>query len=98
MVQVTSDATRHLLRVREERGFKDSDGARFVRNAGRVGLTFAGSPGADDRVIEAGGIDIYLSPDVAEALKSAVIDARAEDGKTVLVFRATRDAAAARPS
>jgi Fe-S cluster assembly iron-binding protein IscA len=87
MLQVTPEATQHLLRVRRERGLDDADSARFVRQTGRIGLTFTRSPEADDQFVDGGEIPIYLAADVAPALEDSVIDARPDDGRTVLVIR-----------
>lgn len=92
MIQVTPEAANHLLRLRSERGFDPKSAARFIRNAGRVGLTFAPAPQPGDRVLEAvESIPVCLAPEVVDALEEATVDARAQDGKMVLVIRRRRD-------
>jgi Fe-S cluster assembly iron-binding protein IscA len=90
MLQFTPQAAQHLMRVRQERGFDEKNGARFVSNSGRVGLTFAPAPQPDDRVVDASGIPVYLAPEAVPALEQAVVDVRAEDGTNVLVIRRQR--------
>ena len=87
MLQVTPQATRHLLRLRAERGVDASQGVRLVRKGARIGLTFTPKPEPDDEVADGRGIAIYVAPDVAAAIDESVIDAREEDGKTALVLR-----------
>jgi hypothetical protein len=99
MIQVTPEAANHLLRLRTERGFEPNSAARFIRNSGRVGLTFAPAPEPGDRVVEGvEGIPVCVAPDVVEALDHSIVDARAEDGKMVLVIRRKREKAAASPA
>jgi Fe-S cluster assembly iron-binding protein IscA len=92
MLQLTPEATSHLVRVRRERGLDDQSGARFVSNGARVGLTFAGAPEPGDRVIEQKDIPVYVASEVAEALDTSVIDARVEEGKSILVLRRQKGA------
>jgi Fe-S cluster assembly iron-binding protein IscA len=87
MLQLTPEATRHLVRVRRERGLDDQSGARFVSDGAGVGLTFAEAPEPGDGVIEQTDISVFVAPEVADALNASVVDARAEDGKSVLVLR-----------
>lgn len=90
MVQLTSDATDHLRRVRRERGFGETEGVRFVQNSGRIALTFVKEPAAGDSIMGGESLPVYVSSDVAGTLDDAVIDARAEDGKVGLVIRRHR--------
>jgi hypothetical protein len=86
MLQVTREAVRQLHREREERGFDPGTGARFVRTASGVGLTFASEPGPLDRAVGDGDLPIYLDEDLAVALDRAIIDVRTERGETRLVI------------
>lgn len=86
MLQLTPEATEHLRQVRQERGFDDKAGARFVGNGARIGLTFVSTPEPSDRVVDGAGLPVYIAPDVAAAMEESVIDARQEDGKVVLVI------------
>lgn len=87
MLQLTSEATRYLLKVRRERGVDDRAGARFVSKGGRVGLTFALAPVAGDRVLNGAEIKVFVAPEIAETLDESIIDARDEDGQTALIMR-----------
>lgn len=87
MLQITPQAEQHLLRLRDERGFDDKHGVRFLTNAGSVGLTFAATPKPDDRVVEGARLPIYVATEALAALDEATIDANAEGEKTVLVIR-----------
>ena len=87
MIQITPRAEKHLLNLRVERGFNTTDGARFVTNSGRVGLTFASAPKPDDRVLDGAELPIYVAPEAADALDKTTVDAEQTDGKTVLVMR-----------
>jgi Fe-S cluster assembly iron-binding protein IscA len=87
MLQLTPEATSHLVRVRGERGLGQKTGARFVENGPGVGLTFASRPEPGDRVVEADGIAIYLAPEVADKLDGGTVDVGDKNGKTALYFR-----------
>ncbi|MEX1171623.1 MAG: hypothetical protein WEG56_03310 [Chloroflexota bacterium] len=87
MLQLTPEATSHLVRVRRQRGLDDQSGARFVSKGGSVGLTFVAAPEPGDRVIEQKDIAVFVAQEVAEAFDGSVIDARLEQGKSVLVLR-----------
>jgi len=87
MVQVTKEAAEHLVRVRGERGFGRSDGARFLKRGAGVGLTFSKKPEPGDRVVETNGVAVFLAADVAEKLDRGIIDVGDRDGKTALYFR-----------
>jgi Fe-S cluster assembly iron-binding protein IscA len=86
MLYVTPEARSHLLHVRQDRGLDDTVGARFAASAGRVGLTFAPAPEPGDQVVEGDDIAVFLAPEIA-TLADSVIDARTEEGKTVLILR-----------
>jgi Fe-S cluster assembly iron-binding protein IscA len=87
MLQLTPEATRHLLKIRGERGVDERAGARFVSKGGRVGLTFALAPVAGDRVLNNAEIKVFVAPEIAETLGESIIDARDEDGQTALIMR-----------
>ena len=93
MLQLTSNATRHLVKLRQERGLDDRAGVRFVSKEGRVGVTFSLNPANGDREIDAETIKVYVAPEIASTLEQSVIDTREEDGKASLVLR--KQAAAA---
>ncbi|MEW5989996.1 MAG: hypothetical protein AB1736_01445 [Chloroflexota bacterium] len=87
MLLLTPEATSHLVRVRRKRGLDDQNGARFVSRGTGVGLTFAAAPEPGDRVIDQKDIPVFVARDVADALDGSVIDARLEQGTSVLVLR-----------
>lgn len=95
MLQLTANALRHLINVRQERGVDNRAGARFVSKDGRVGLTFALAPVDGDRVVDGEAIKVFVAADIATTLDQSVIDARAEDdGKTSLIMRKQAEARA----
>jgi hypothetical protein len=94
MVQVTQQAAGRLVRLRDQRGFDRSFGARFVRGNNGVTLTFAATPQPGDQAVEGGDlpISIFLAPDVVPALIGSTIDVKDRDGKEALVLTAPRAA------
>lgn len=87
MLQITPQAERHLLRLRDERGIDAKHGVRFLTTSGSVGMTFAATPKPDDRKVEGTDLPIYVAKDALAALDEATIDAKPEGEKTVLVIR-----------
>jgi Fe-S cluster assembly iron-binding protein IscA len=87
MLQLTTEAARHLISLRRERGVGEDAGARFVGRGGRVGVTFAPGPVAGDHVVEAPSIKVFVAADIAEAMDQSTIDAQDENGITGLVIR-----------
>jgi len=87
MVQLTQEATKHLVRVRGERGIDPGAGARFVPSGRGVGLTFAPEPKPGDQVVKVPEIPIYLAPEVADKLNQTTIDVSEKDGRVGLVMR-----------
>lgn len=87
MLELTSKAALHLIKLRGERGIDDRAAVRFVSKEGRVGVTFSLNPMDGDRVVEGDEIKVFVAPEIAPALDESIIDARDEDGKTALVMR-----------
>jgi Fe-S cluster assembly iron-binding protein IscA len=96
MLQITPQAEQHLLRLRDQRGLDEKHGARFMTNGGTVGMAFAPAPKPEDKVVAGATLQIFVAPDAAAALDEATIDAKPDDGKTVLVIR-RQQAPQARP-
>jgi Fe-S cluster assembly iron-binding protein IscA len=92
MLQITDQATAHLLQTRMERGFDERAGARFVRGSAGVGVTFAPAPEQGDQVLVGSALAIYVAEDVSALLDQAVIDVAADDGEARLVLRSQVDA------
>jgi hypothetical protein len=93
MLQITEQATTHLLRARTESGFDEHAGARFVGGSAGVGLTFASAPEPGDQVLAAGSpLPIYVADDISAVLDQAVIDVAPDDGESRLVLRSQTDA------
>lgn len=93
MLQITEQATTHLLRARTEHGFDEHAGARFVRGSAGVGLTFASAPEPGDQVVAAGSaLPVYVAEDAAAVLDQAVIDVAADNGESRLVLRSQASA------
>ena len=87
MLQVTTAATKHLVRVRKERGIGPDAGARFVSNGTGVGLTFATAPENGDAVVEGSDIQIFVAPQISDRLNRSQIDVSEKNGKLGLVLR-----------
>ena len=90
MLQITDKAQAHLVRVRRERGIDDHQAARFVGNEEKVRLTFAPGPQPGDQEIGANELRVLVAPEVAARLEQAIIDAKREDDKDLLVIRRKR--------
>lgn len=95
MIQVTPLAAKHLVEVRNGRGFGRTAGARFLPQGHGVGMSFARVPEPGDTVIAAIGIDIFIAQELASKLEGSTIDISATDGKTDLVLRPPRKGASA---
>jgi Fe-S cluster assembly iron-binding protein IscA len=87
MLQLTSKAAHHLIKIRGERGVDDRAAVRFVSKEGRVGVTFSLNPMDGDRVVDGQEIKVFVAPEIATALDESIIDARDEEGRTALVMR-----------
>jgi Fe-S cluster assembly iron-binding protein IscA len=87
MLQLTPEATTHLLEVRTQRGLDDHNAARFIAKGEGLRLTFATTPQPGDRVIEQPDISVFVAADVAVALDTSIVDTRLKEGKSVLVLR-----------
>lgn len=92
MLQITEQATTHLVLARTERGFDELAGARFVRGSAGVGLTFAPAPEPGDQVLGGTTLPIYVAEEVSAVLDQAVIDVAADAGEARLVIRSQMDA------
>jgi hypothetical protein len=86
-MEITAEATKHLVELRKRRGFGIGEGVRIMRDSGRLGLSFAARPERGDAVIETPEIEIYLAPDVSEQMTGSVMDTREVDGRVSLVAR-----------
>lgn len=87
MLQLTSSAARHLIKLRQDRGVDVRAGVRFTSKEGRVGMAFSLAPMDGDRVVDGESIRVFVAAEIATALDKAVIDVRDEDGQTSLIMR-----------
>ena len=87
MLQLTSNAARHLIKLRHDRGVDDRAGVQFTSKEGRVGMTFSLAPMDGDRVVDNESIKVFVAADIATALDQSIIDVRDEDGRTSLIMR-----------
>jgi hypothetical protein len=79
MLRITRDATKYLVRLREEYGLSEEVGLRLIRNASGFGLTFASEPDPRDRVV-ANDVPLYVAEDLASRLEGSIIDLRVDAG------------------
>lgn len=87
MLQITPAANAHLIRLRKEQGLDERQAARFVAHEGKVRLTFASGGQPGDRELAGAGIRVLIAADVADRLDHAVVHAREDGGKGVLVIQ-----------
>ena len=95
MLQMTTDATKHLRAAGERRDVGERT-PRFAQKAGQVRLGFASSPAPDDTVVEVSGMRVFVAKDIVDRLDGALIDVREDDGKRVLILRRQDDQAGPR--
>lgn len=79
MLQISDGAVTVLDEARETQGVPETFGVRVfgqrdVEGRVQVHLAFTEEPEEGDHVIEESGTEIYLAPEVAEPLQTAVID------------------------
>lgn len=86
MLQMTTDATKHLRAAGDRRAVGERT-PRFAQRDGQVKLGFASSPEPEDVVVEASGMRIFVAKDTVDRLDKALIDVREVDEKRVLVLR-----------
>lgn len=92
MLKITHDAAVALSSARAAAGAPDQFGARFsITNApeqggARLAITFVESPAAGDTVSEQEGLNVYVAPELVQAIPDATVDAKPMDGETQLVL------------
>ncbi|MGH9038953.1 MAG: hypothetical protein ACRDZ3_01850 [Acidimicrobiia bacterium] len=91
MLQVTNSAASTLAGARAQQGLPDHFGVRIFANATATSDTkspyqfgFVEEPVADDQVAEVEGTRVFVAPEVAESLDSAVLDTE-ETGRLILM-------------
>lgn len=92
MLRLSENATAALDNVRAAQGLPESYGVRL--SGGQqpdgnliVNLDFVETPQEADQVIEQPGADVYVAPEIAGPLSSALMDVRAADEGLELVLR-----------
>jgi Fe-S cluster assembly iron-binding protein IscA len=96
MVQVTTEAARHLAQLRTDRGHGPDVGARFIRKDGKFGVTFSEQPVPGDKLVAKQELNVYVPADVADVLNDSVIDVKTQEGKARLIARPKAEAATAK--
>ena len=92
MLQLTTDATKHLREASQRRDATGGQIPRFARQSGQIKLGFASSPEPGDKVVETSGMRLFVADDIASKLDVAIIDVRREqEGGEVLVLRRQKD-------
>lgn len=92
MIQLTDPAASVLQEARDDQDLPDDYGVRISAQPDdegelRVGLAFSEGPEDDDEIIEGGDLELYVSPEVAEALSESVLAVGEVDGSEQLVIR-----------
>ncbi|HWB71566.1 MAG TPA: hypothetical protein VG452_05045 [Egibacteraceae bacterium] len=92
MLHVSENAAAALENVRSTEGLPESYGVRLSggQEAGGdivVRLAFVETPEEADQVTEQSGTEVYVAPEVAEPLSTAVMDVRDSDAGLQFVFR-----------
>ena len=91
MLEVTPNAIKHLREASQRHGPEVGPIPRFARQAGQLKLGFALKPQPGDKVVDAGGMELFVAADIVHQLDAAIIDVRREDdGKGFLVLRRQR--------
>lgn len=92
MLELTTDATKHLLDASARRTDTSGRIPRFARQSGQIKLGFVSAPEPGDKVIVAAGVKVVVAKDLMDKLDRSVIDVRREqDGDEVLVLRRQND-------
>ncbi len=92
MLEVSEKAAAALEDVRRNEGIPDSHGTRLTVGQQPGGdlvvrLEFVETPDEADQVTEQSGTEVYIDPELAEPLSSAVMDVTRGDEGVSFVFR-----------
>lgn len=92
MLELTESAAAALDSIRRNEGIPESHGTRLTgdRRPGgdlEVRLEFVETPDEADQVTEQSGTEMYIDPEVAEPLSSAVMDISRDDEGMSFIFR-----------
>ena len=87
MIEITQGATALLNGVRAAEGIPPTYGLRFYSEqdgtgADAVGIAFAKAPAEGDQVEHQRELPVYVAPEVAQELASAVLDVEGTDGSS----------------
>ena len=92
MLKITHDAAVALTSARAAAGAPDEFGARFSiatapeQGGARLAITFVDAPVTGDDVSEQEGLNVYVAPELVQAIPDATVDARPVEGETQLVL------------
>lgn len=92
MLRVSENAAAALENVRSTEGIPEPYGVRVSGGQQPSGgivihLDFVETPEDADQVIEQSGTEVYVAPEVAEPLSTAVMDVRQGEAGLELIFR-----------
>ena len=92
MLRVSENASAVLENVRSAEGVPESYGVRLSggqnpKGEVEISVAFAEAPQEADQIIEQSGTDVYVAPEVATPLSTAVMDVQDTDAGLQLVFR-----------
>jgi Fe-S cluster assembly iron-binding protein IscA len=96
MLQMTDRAADLLRNLRQEAKLPENTGVRVFSEVGASGeatvsIGFTPEPLPSDAVTEQAGMRLFVAPEIAAPLESAVMDVIAENGESQLIFRPAED-------
>jgi Fe-S cluster assembly iron-binding protein IscA len=92
MLQMTDRAADLLRNLRDDAQLPESAGVRVYSETAAGGeptlsIGFTPDPMPSDQVSDHAGVRLFVAPEIAEPLSSAVMDVIAENGEEQLIFR-----------
>jgi Fe-S cluster assembly iron-binding protein IscA len=94
MLTLTPDATAAVARIRSQRGLPDEYGLRLYTSANADGrrsiqVQLVDAPIEGDEVAASNGANVFVAPELSDALDGRVLDATTEGAETRLVLQRT---------